>query len=335
MIYVREQGSVVAKRGARVLVEKDRQVLLEIPMRETEAVAVFGNVQVTTQALSELLERSIPLTFFTRNGRIKGRLAPAASKNVPLRLAQYEAARDESRSLELARAVVCAKLANSAALVSDYRSNYPLVELEQAARELQEAARRAAAAGSHAELLGCEGAGAAAHFRALAVMNRSGLPFEARRMHPPPDPVNALLSLSYTLATNELSGAAEARGLDPYIGFLHRADYGRPSLALDLVEPFRAALADRLTLRLVNERILTEKDFAQRLGGPAPGGVVLVPEAFRRYLEHYEKAVRGPRRSAPRGLRAQFGEEAANLARALTGGGPFRPYQEADECSTW
>lgn len=174
-------------------------------------------------------------------------------------------------------------------------------------------------------------------------MNRSGFPFAGRRMHPPPDPVNALLSLGYTLATNELRGIAEPHGLEPHLGFLHRADYGRPSLALDLVEPFRAALVDRLTLRLVNERILTAEDFVRRTGwgrtatfpetgpsGAATGGVVLTPEAFKRYLEHYEAAVMQPRKSAPQGLRAVFRGEVEKLARALLDGGPFAPYTEGE-----
>jgi CRISPR-associated protein Cas1 len=328
VIYVREQGSSLHKRGGRLLVEKDGKLLLEIPLRDTECVAVFGNVQVSTQALSELLERSIPLAFFTRNGRFKGHLAPEASKNVPLRLAQYKASQDEARALEIAKAAVRAKLLNAAALIAGYRANYPSGELEQAAVSLHGLARKAAAASSHAELLGCEGAGAAAYFRAFARMNRSGLPFEARRMHPPPDPVNALLSLSYTLAMNELRAVAEARGLEPHIGFLHQIDYGRPSLALDLLEAFRPALADRLTLRLVNERMLKADDFVRRLSGP--GGVILTPEAFKRYLGHYESAVTEPRKAAPRGMREAMREEVAKLAGALTAGTAFEPFLEVD-----
>jgi CRISPR-associated protein Cas1 len=175
---------------------------------------------------------------------------------------------------------------------------------------------------------GSRSAGAAAHFRAFALMNRSELPFERRRMHPPPDPVNALLSLGYTMAMNELRGAAEGHGLEPHIGFLHQIDYGRPSLALDLLEPFRPALVDRLTLRLINARILAAEDFATRLSGP--GGVILSPEAFRRYLEHYESAAAGPTKAAPRGMREAMREEVARLARALTAGGPFEPFVEVD-----
>src|ERR1700746_1181880 len=125
VIYVREQGSVVRKHGGRILVEKDQVTLLEIPLRKTDSVAVFGNVQVTTQALSEFLDRNIPLALYTRNGRLKGHLLPEANRNLQLRLAQYQVALDEKASLGIARNIVRAKLRNSAALISDYRAHYP------------------------------------------------------------------------------------------------------------------------------------------------------------------------------------------------------------------
>src|SRR5579871_4030346 len=119
VIYVIEQGAVVRKRGGRILVEKDHETLSEIPLRQTDSIAVFGNVQVTTQALSELLERGIPLALYARHGRLKGHLTPEVSKNVPLRLAQYRMAVDGAASLALAKAVVRAKLVNSGRLLAD------------------------------------------------------------------------------------------------------------------------------------------------------------------------------------------------------------------------
>jgi len=330
VIYVKEQGAMVIKRGSRLLVEKDDQLLLEIPLRDTDSVAVFGNIQVTTQALSELLDRSIPLAFYTRHGRFKGSLTPQASKNVPLRLAQYRTSQDEGRSLEIAKAVVRAKLHNSAALIAAYRANYPSPDLERAFDSLRAAGGEAASAPARDQLLGYEGAAAAVYFRAFALMNRSDLPFETREKHPPPDPINALLSLGYTMATNEIRGLAEGIGLEPHIGFFHQIDYGRPSLALDLVEPFRSALVDRLTLRLVNERVFSAGDFAQRLTGPRAGGVVLQPDAFKRYLEQYESAVSESRKTAPRGVREAWREDVEKLARALRGGVPFEPFREVD-----
>ena len=334
VVYIREQGAVVRKRGSRILVEKEHETLLEILLRHTDSVAVFGNVQVTTQALSELLERGIPLALYTRHGRLKGHLVPDVSKNVPLRVAQYRMALDDAASLGMARATVRAKILNGIVLLSDYRAHYPSDTLASACEAMRRMAGNIAGARDHAELLGYVGAAAAGYFGAFPEMNRSGLPFDGRRKHPATDPINGLLSLGYTLAMNEIRALVEGAGMEPHLGFLHRVDYGRPSLALDLLEPFRAPLVDRLALKLVNERTLTEADFGKRLTGDAAGSVILVPDSLHKYLEAYEAAVMEPRQRAPRGMRAVWQAEVEKLAAAIRDGAGFAPYCEADGCST-
>ncbi len=328
VLYIKEQRAVIRKRAGRLLVDKEGKALLEIPLRSTDAVAVFGNVQVTTQALSELLDRGIPLAFYTRNGRLKGHLTADASRNIPLRVAQYRTALDESASLPFARRLVQAKIANGAFLVRRHRDNHAAAVLDQAIAQLRDASERAAGYATLDELRGCEGAAAAVYFGVFGVLNRSRLPFPGRVRHPSTDPVNALLSLGYTIAGNEIRALAEGAGLEPYLGFLHRVDYGRPSLALDLLEPFRAPLVDRLALRLVNERILREDDFAKRVGGSMDGSVILVPGAWERYLGQYERAVTEPLSGAPNGLRAEMAAQVDSLTGALRDGREFVPYVE-------
>jgi CRISPR-associated protein Cas1 len=328
VVYIKEQGAIIRKHGARILVEKDDALLLEIPLRQTDSVAVFGNVQVTTQALSELLDRGIPLALYTRHGRLKGHLVPDISKNVPLRVAQYRMALDAAASLPLAKAVVQAKLRNAGRLLADYRSHYPSDALASACEAMRCEAERASAAKDHAELLGYEGSAAAKYFGAFGEMNRSEFPFDGRRKHPATDPINGLLSLGYTLAMNEIRAVVEGAGMEPHLGFLHRVDCGRPSLALDLLEPFRAPLVDRLTLRLVNERILTGADFGTRAGGAAVGSVILLPDSFRKYLASYEAAVTEARDKAPMGLRDAWRADVEKLAVAMRDGGAFAPYCE-------
>jgi CRISPR-associated protein Cas1 len=334
VIYVKEPGATIHKRGGRLVVEKDDKPLAEIPLRETDLVAVLGNVQVSTQALSELLDRGIPVGLYTRNGRLKGRVVPESGGAVKLRLAQMRAATAPAEALRLAIPVVHAKLMNAAAVVEGQRANHPSEALALAADLLRREAAGARAAAGLEELMGHEGAGAAAYFRVFGEMNSSDLPFPGRQKHPPPDPVNALLSLVYTMAMNELRGMAEGRGLDPYLGFLHAPEDNRPSLALDLLEPFRPSLADRLVLRLVNQRILTGADFLKRVSGPAAGGVALRPESWKRYLEAYEDAMQTPRRAAPRGMRAEMDAQVTRLAAALRDGREFAPFLEGEECGT-
>lgn len=330
VVYVKEQGAIIRKHGGRILVEKDDALLLEIPLRQTDSVAVFGNVQVTTQALSELLDRGIPLSLYTRHGRLKGHLVPDISKNVPLRVAQYRMALDEVASLGLAKAVVRAKLRNTGRLLGDYRNNYPSDGLASACEAMRHAADCAGGAKNHAELLGYEGSAAAIYFGGFAEMNRSELPFDGRRKHPATDPINGLLSLGYTLVMNEIRAAVEGAGMEPHLGFLHQVDYGRPSLALDLLEPFRAPLVDRLTLRLVNEKTLTGADFGTRVAGTAGGGVTLMPDSFRKYLAAYEAAVTEPRTRAPEGMRNAWRGDVERLAAAIRDGSVFAPYCEEE-----
>jgi CRISPR-associated protein Cas1 len=338
VVYVKEQGAIIRKHGGRILVEKDHELLLEIPLRQTDSVAVFGNVQVTTQALSELLDRGIPVALYTRHGRLKGHVVPDLSKNVPLRVAQYRMVLDEAASLGLAKAVVRAKLLNAGRLLADYRSHYPSDRLASACEAMSRAADGIAGVARHAELLGLEGSAAAAYFGAFAEMNRSELPFDGRRKHPATDPINGLLSLGYTLVMNEIRAVVEGAGMEPHLGFLHKVDYGRPSLALDLLEPYRSPVVDRLTLRLVNERILTGADFARRVavgvggsaGGSGAGGVVLAPDSFRKYLEAYEASVSEPRDCAPAGLREAWRSDVEKLAGAIRDGAEFAPYCEGE-----
>ena len=328
IVYVQEQGAIVRKRGARLLIEKDDQLLAEIHFRTTEAVGIFGNVQVTTQALSELLERGIPLALYTRHGRLKGHIVPEAPKNVDLRIAQYRASLDGATVLQIAKAIVRAKLRNSAAMLSGYQSNYACPALAGAMGELERLAASLAQASAMDQVLGIEGAGAAAYFAALRPVNRSDLPFDGRRKHPATDPVNALLSLGYTMAMNEIRSLAEGAGLEPHVGFLHAVDYGRPSLALDLLEPFRSIFVDRLTWMLINERVLVAADFATRAAGPRAGSVVLMPDAFKRYIEAYERESREDRPNLPGGVRKAMAAGVETLCAALRNSTAFEPYME-------
>lgn len=327
IVYVKEQGACLHKRGSRILVEKEDQTLREIPLKDTEAVALFGNVQVTTQAMAVLLDAGIPMALYSRHGRLRGRLVPEEPRDAGLLLAQLQASTDAARCLTAARTMVAAKLWNSAAVIREFHSNHPDAALEGEVTALKAAAHAALAAATTAEAMGHEGAGAARYFAAFASMNLSGLPFPGRRMHPAVDPLNALLSLAYTLATNEMRSLLDGHGLSPEIGFLHSPERTRPSLALDLVEPFRGPLCDRLVLRLVNTLVLRAEHFGSRPGG---AGVILLPDAFEVFLAGYEEAMESPRTGAPNGFRRVFQEQVAGCAAWLRGGPHFIPWVEED-----
>jgi CRISPR-associated protein Cas1 len=243
-LYLVEQGSILRKAGDRLLIEKDDELLLDLPYHKLETVLLFGNVQVTTQAMGELLEKGVGLSLFSRQGMYRGSLSPPRGKNVDLRIAQFEAFRDHQRALDIARRIVAAKLENSLAVLDLQRRHNPApATFDEGRTALESAVSKCAAAEDVAALDGVEGAAARRYFELLMSFHKSEMVWPGRIKHPATDPLNALLSLTYTLLMNELSALLEGVGLDPYLGFLHQPDFGRPSLALDLVEAFRSAVA--------------------------------------------------------------------------------------------
>jgi CRISPR-associated protein Cas1 len=281
-LYVTEQGARIEKEYKRLLVTKDDEVLLRVPLSRVSDVVLVGWTGATTPALLALLDAGIGLAFVKRTGALRGRLVPPMPKNIPLRHQQYARAQDEAFCLEVARAIVGGKLRNQRTLALRLcRSRAGLDEslVERISRAIQ----GVKVADDLDSLRGLEGTGARAYFQIL----RQALPeewgFEKRVRRPPGDPVNALLSLGYTLLGHGLMSAIEVVGLDPYDGFFHADKYGRPALALDLVEEFRSVIADSVVLTVVNKSILDPNDF--RPG--SKGGVLLTQRGLRQFLAQY------------------------------------------------
>lgn len=333
-LYVTEQGSILRKTGDRIIVEKDDQVLLEVPCHKVDTVLIFGAVQVTIQALSELLEHEIELALFTRHGRLKGQLTPIKSKNIVLRMAQFERARDPAFALQTARAVVGAKIANAIAVLRRFAYNHPVrkTALDAEITRIETHLAGIDRVADLESLNGLEGIAGRAYFAGLAQMILADLPFPGRRRRPAPDPINALLSFGYTLIGNELHSLLDGMGFDPYLGFLHQIDYGRPSLALDLLEEFRHPLVDRLTLTLINKRILQEADFSL---DPTSGSMYLKPEAMKVYFRHFERWILEERIDSLDGqqlsFRRVFQLQAHRMADAIRDGTVYQPFRYGEK----
>jgi CRISPR-associated protein Cas1 len=272
-LYVTEQGTLVRLDGecldVQVRADKEtgrqaRQV--SVPLIKTDQVVIFGNVTLTAPAVQALLERQIDICYLTRYGRFLGHLTPELSKNSVLRLRQHQHHAQPDRALTLARAFVAAKLANMRTMLM--RGNRKLEDGAIAAAVL--AMKSDIAAAEHAlsieTLLGAEGMGSARYFGVFGRQLRGQWTFEHRSRRPPDDPINALLSFAYTLLTNNVASAIKTVGMDPFIGYLHSSQYGKPALALDLVEEFRPIIADSVVLTVVNNRILDLDDFEEGLG---------------------------------------------------------------------
>lgn len=280
-LYVTEPGAQVEKEYHHLLVTLNDQVLMRVPLARVSEVVLVGPVGVTTPALLSLLEAGVNLFLVSRTGQLRGRLVPPTPRNIPLRRRQYERAQDPVFCLEVARAIVKGKLRNQRTLAR--RICRQGKGDEAAVEELARALRQVDDAPDMESLRGLEGTGARAYFRVLRGALREEWAFDRRTRRPPGDPLNALLSLGYTLLTQSMMTALEVVGLDPYEGFFHADKYGRPALALDLVEEFRSIIVDSVVLTVVNKRILSPDDFR-----PGPeGGVVLSRSGLRDFLACY------------------------------------------------
>ncbi len=266
VLYVQEPGSHVGRRSEHLTVRKDGRELTRVPIHAVRQVCVFGNVQVSTQALETLVANEVPVCYLTGHGKFVGSFTPAPAKNVSLREAQFHRFADPAECLALSKAVVRAKLANQRALLMrSLRGDDARGSDEPAARDLAELLRRMDSAACVETVLGLEGQGAALYFGEFARFLKPGLaaPFDfaGRNRRPPRDPVNALLSFAYALLTKDCISALLTVGFDPYKGFFHAGRHGKPSLALDLMEEFRPVIADSVVLTLVNNEMLTPDDF--------------------------------------------------------------------------
>ncbi len=320
-VYICEQGATVRQKSRTLYVEKQGEKLIQWPVIKIERLCLFGRVQLTTQAVELLLDSGIDVAFFSISGRLRGRLAAAESKNVLLRLSQYERYLDEAFQLQLVRMIVQAKLKNARALLKKYGRNHPACDLASEERTLEQTLDRLPEQKTVAALRGCEGVAAAAYFRGFGKLFRTEWTFEQRSRRPPKDPVNALLSLGYTMLTNEMTGLLTAHGFDPYIGFLHGIVYGRPSLALDMIEEFRHPIIDRLTLKLFNKRIFQTADFEQ----DEERGILLKEASLKKYFGQYETWMRA-REDQNKSYREVMRRQVQRLSAAIRQRRGYHPY---------
>lgn len=322
-LYVVEPGARIEKEYHRLLVTKEDEVLLRVPLRRVSQVVLVGPVGVTTPALRALLRAEVPLLLVRRTGALVGRLVPAASRNLPLRQAQYRRNDDASFCLEMTRAIVRGKLRNQRVLALRILRRH---RGERSPLQALRAAEKAAAQAKDIETLrGLEGAGGRAYFAIYRQAFDPTWGFERRTRRPPRDPINALLSLGYTMLGHALMTALEAAGLDPYLGFFHAEKYGRPALALDLVEEFRTPFVDSLVMTLVNKRMLDLSDFQER------GGVYLRDRGLRLFLREFgdrlESEVTTPDVERPLSYRKHMEVQARRVARAILGEEPYRSFR--------
>ncbi len=308
-LYITEPYAKVKKDGDVLVVSvpaNDHNATparkVEIPLTKITEVVILGDSTITTPALAALMEQKVEITFLNAFGHFRGRLVPKESKNCLLRLAQARAHDHPQTRFTLARQFVIGKVHNMRTLLlrADRRLNDPqIAEAAKSLRDLLNAIEtlspdnapppdpvKPQKDSAWGRLQGLEGAASAQYFDGFGRMLRGdpALQFDTRTRRPPRDPVNALLSFGYSLLHHQCTSALQTANLDPYIGFLHASQYGKPALALDLMEEFRAPIVDSVVITLINNRIIQADDFIEEMGAYR-----LKDKPRRIFLEKYEE----------------------------------------------
>jgi CRISPR-associated protein Cas1 len=293
-LYLNTQGLHVGKSGNVLKIKEKDRVVEEVRIGETCQVSLFGGIQLTTQAVQTLCENEVPICYFSQGGWFYGITHGLGVRNVALRREQFRLAENGEFCLRLARSLIAGKIRNQRTMLQRNHVEPPAGKIAQLKVLCDDAER----AESPEQLLGIEGNAARIYFELFSGMIKVGQPedepaagaasftfdFTHRNRRPPRDPVNSLLSLAYSVLAKDLTIVCHAVGFDAYLGFYHQPRFGRASLPLDLMEPFRPLIADSAVLSAINTRMVNERDFL-RVGQ----SVALRPEGRKAFFRAYEQ----------------------------------------------
>jgi CRISP-associated protein Cas1 len=286
-LYISQDDSFIGKTDERLTVRVNKQTLLDVPLIKVDSVVVLGRATVSPAVVMELLERKIALSFLTHTGRYLGRLEPELTKNIFVRSAQWKAIAPSEPALHMVRGFIRGKLKNYRNAFLRGQREVSELQLQGAIAQLEQAIAPLEKTQAINSLRGLEGSGSAAYFGSFNLLIRAeGFRFTTRNRRPPTDPVNALLSLGYALLRHDVQSAVNLVGFDPYLGYLHTERYGRPSLALDLMEEFRPLVVDAAVLSALNRKVVSPDDFVKE---PLSGAVSLTPDGLRAFLRWYDQ----------------------------------------------
>ncbi|ROQ92053.1 CRISPR-associated endonuclease Cas1 [Desulfosoma caldarium] len=339
--YVLEPGTYLRKDGESLLVMRGNEAVGRVPLEGLEQLVLVGS-SLSGAVVQELVRRRVETVLLSPWGQFRGRLVVDEHKHVARRKAQYLAFSDPRQAVHIARRIVQAKLKSGARFLSRRAGEYGLMALRKTAAQMMGLARMVAVEENMEMVRGLEGRGAHLYFEVFKDLVRApGFHFSGRTKRPPRDPINALLSFVYTLLTNEVLTAVKIVGLDPYLGTLHTEEYGRPSLACDLVEEWRTHLGDRLVLGLINRRVVTPEDFVERAVTAADGvdeedlrahrPVEMKPKIARAFVDAYERwmgtSIQCPFAGTMSTYRGLIRDQARRFLRFLMGEAPtYEPF---------
>lgn len=323
VIYIKEQGALVQKLGERMVVTKNRQTLLDVPVFKIDNIAVIGNVQITMQALRMFIEHGIDVGYFTYGGKYIGHTCAETSKNIFLRFEQHNIFLDMDKRMDMAKIIVSNKIRNQIALIGGHRwSSEDDYDWRSAVEKMISLKESLNFKSTINEAMGVEGICSNIYFSAFSKMIKGDFVFEKRNRRPPKDPVNIILSLAYTFLTRELCNVLDAESFETYLGFLHGIKYGRKSLALDMIEEFRQPIVDRFVLMLFSKRMLGKYHFELT----EDGLYTLTEDGFKKFCYEYERWMTGKNSLAGDNFRKSILEQVGKLKKFFTQGEKYCPY---------
>ncbi len=323
VLYVKEQGSCIRKMGECIIVSKGTNTFLKMPIANLDNIVIIGNIQITTQALHMLIINGVNVNYFTYSGNYLGCMAAEVSKNVFLRLAQYDIYHNLERRMEFARRIVDNKILNQISMIQGYAFQDLEYQWKSDVEQIEECRRKLPQKQTNNEIMGVEGICSNIYFRAFGKMFRCSFEFHERSRRPPRDPINVIISLGYTFLMKEVSNALVAESFEMYLGFLHGIHYGRKSLALDIVEEFRQPVVDRLVIRLFNKRMITEYDFSTE-----ENQILLNEEGFKKFCKEFERWMTDKSFSGNEmSFRSRIREQVNGLKKAVQEGNRYIPWR--------
>lgn len=290
-LYVNQPDRYLSLDGENVVISVRNNELGRVPLHNLEMIVTCGYTGVSPALLGKCAGYGISIVFMTQNGKFLARVEGETKGNVVLRREQYRMADRESDRLLISKNIISAKIYNSRKVIErairDHALRVNVNILRQKSEYLHQAMLDTQSVDTIDSIRGIEGEAASVYFSVfddIILQQKDDFCFEYRNRRPPLDPVNALLSLAYSMQTSQCAAALEAVGLDPYVGFMHTDRPGRKSLALDIVEEFRACLCDRFVLTLINKKLIQKEHFIYQ----EDGAVFLTEQGRRVFFEQWQ-----------------------------------------------
>lgn len=280
-IIITEQGTRLTKKGYALILFKQREKIFVYPMANLERIVIMGRVEIAAALIGLLLRKNIEVVFLSYSGNYKGRLCGTTTKNVFIRKIQFDKQVNEAFRIKFSKEIIRGKVKNYARMIQkSSKISYSIFE-----QRLKNMLRSLDTTDNLQVIRGLEGSFSALYFKYFPSMLINRFGFSKRIKHPPPDPVNILLSFGYTLLFNNVYAFVESAGMDPYVGFFHELSYGHPALVSDLMEQFRAPVVDSLVISMINLKQIKQEDFQ------LTDKCELKKESIGKFVDNYRKKI--------------------------------------------